>query len=454
MSSAASEHPSPGTRDAGAVIKVLCLHEAAEELLHEHVEELLLVAAQLGNAGALAVLLKHLPCVAGVEQDTHLQLLETALQLRNSSMAEVAAAQATLSDVGWEYTSRVLFDLIRSDDRQQLHRVIDVLGSNGVFVSKYRLLLAALQLRRGSLAACLCKKQWALGEMQQLDQCTELPRLLRLAVRINGRLAVEGLLQLPEAVHVPDLGQLVLGESRRLEGLQRACSSGDAVLSASPFSARVQQQQQQTQPAADKLHNKQQVQQELDEAALPVLQEMLAGQLPSSSAHAMLHPGGTAARSTDDLINEEWDEVWEVHSLLEAALEQLPAAQQQQAWVALLARSEYVVHVHDRVKIDLLVATVHAACVSSWTGSLRVLCRAWPAASSRAAYGMAAAAVQLGCLPVLQLLLSMPAVQQLTADQVASLLRWGIHNSSRECMVMHSSSCCWPGPPRLHCCAC
>uniref|UniRef100_A0A383V496 Uncharacterized protein n=1 Tax=Tetradesmus obliquus TaxID=3088 RepID=A0A383V496_TETOB len=426
VSSAASQDPSPGTPGAGAVIKVLCLHEAAEELLREHVEELLLVAAQLGNAGALAVLLKHLPCVAGVEQDSHLQLLETALQLRNSSMAEVAAAQVTLSDVGWEYTSRVLFGLVRSDDRQQLHRVIDVLDSNGVFVSKYRLLLAALQLRRGSLAASLCKKQWALGERQQLDQCAELPRLLRLAVRINRHDAVEGLLQLPEAVHVPDLRRLVLKESRRLKGLQRACSSGDAVLSISPFSVqapRRQQQQQQSQPAADKIDNKQQLQQELDAAALPVLQEMLAGQFPSSSAHAMLHPGGTAACCTDDLSNEEWEEVWEVHSLLEAALEQLPAAQQQQAWVALLAKSEYVVHVNDHVKVDLLLAAVHAACVSSWTGSLRVLCRAWPAASSRAAYGMAAAAVQLGCLPVLQLLLSMPAVQQLTADQVASLLR-------------------------------
>uniref|UniRef100_A0A383VEW7 Uncharacterized protein n=1 Tax=Tetradesmus obliquus TaxID=3088 RepID=A0A383VEW7_TETOB len=483
MDEALTNLAEPAASDALEVIKVLCIHEAAVDVAHEHVEQLLLTAAALGNAGALAVLSKHMSGVPGVEKETHLQLLETALQLRNSSVAQVAAARLWLG-VDWDGISEAVMGLVRTDDRQQLHRVGSTMRMGWASKCMYEVLQMALQLRRGGLVACLLSKRWssppaAAGGSLSAKHLTadDVAHLLRLAVRNSCHRAVQQLLQLPAAACLPYGGLMLVEEERSMLGkLQQACGSSAAVWWSRrsrwavlvPLRPPPQHQQcssvQQTQPAdqqqlAQLAGPQQQAQLELDVDSL--LEAMMSGQHPSSTARAMLLRVGAAPRASSSLSDEEWHEVWEVHDLLKAAVEQVPAGQLQQAWVALLAQSQFVAHVLEEdadllpdPRIELLLAAVHAACVSSWTASLRVLCQAWPDVSSKGAYQMTAAAVQLGCLPVLQLLLTVPAVQALTAGEVTSLLRWGIHSSSRgvlgdtkACVLYGSSTCTQPPPP-------
>jgi hypothetical protein len=283
------------------------------------------------------------------------------------------------------------------------------------------MLLAALQLGRRRLIAALCSKQGWPAEEQgllpvEVDKLHyyDIRDLLRLAVRISNASSVQQLLQLPAAAQLPAGGlQLVMDESTVRAGYQQACSG-----SAAKWRLWPRQRQQQPQ---------QQAHQSLCTA--DVLQAMRSGQLPSAKVRAALQPG--AARDPESMCEEDWDEVEEVHKLLSAAV-QLPAGPQQQAWVALLSQSEKAQHIWEVFKVEVLSAAVHAACVSSWGGSLRVLCCAWPHVVAKEAYSLVAAAVQLGCMPVVRVLLSVQAVRQLDAGQVVALLRWGIHSNSKE----------------------
>jgi hypothetical protein len=200
-----------------------------------------------------------------------------------------------------------------------------------------------------------------------------------------------------------------------------------------------QQQQQQQQQAHQSL------------CTADVLQAMRSGQLPNARVRAVLQPG--PARDEESMCEEDWDEVQEVNELLAAAV-QLPAAPHQQAWVALLSQSEKALHIWDDFKAEVLSAAVHAACVSSWGSSLRMLCQAWLDVASKEAYSLVAAAVQLGCLPVVRVLLSVRAVQELNAGQVVALLRWGIHSNSREPVSggwpLYSCQPCTPGCTVAH----
>uniref|UniRef100_A0A383VDY1 Uncharacterized protein n=1 Tax=Tetradesmus obliquus TaxID=3088 RepID=A0A383VDY1_TETOB len=313
----------PSAPAAIQVIRALCTHDAAGELDDdEHVEQLLLTAAQLGNAGALAVLFKHLPGAADVLEDTHLRLLEIPMQLRNSSMIEVMAAQKPL-DLEWEDVTQAVLGLARTGDKQQLLWAVKLQDSAHYMVAE------------------------------------ELSRLRK--------------------VH------------RARSGIAALCWSGRSSWQRQPLPQQ-QQPQQQCSIAP-------QTQQE-DELDVPV---------PSSSPRATLAlPTGAAPRDRYALGDDEWEEVWEMHDLLQTAVYQVPAGQQQQAEVASLAKSECLVHLDADAKAPLLSAAVHVACISRCSGALRVLCAAWPDVSREAAYPMVAAAVQLGCLPVLQLLLQMP----------------------------------------------
>uniref|UniRef100_A0A383WFN6 Uncharacterized protein n=1 Tax=Tetradesmus obliquus TaxID=3088 RepID=A0A383WFN6_TETOB len=88
----------------------------------------------------------------------------------------------------------------------------------------------------------------------------------------------------------------------------------------------------------------------------------------------------------------------------------------------------------------MLLAAVEAAHINSCSKPLQQLCRAWQPIGSCAVASMAAAAVQLGCLPVLQWLLRLPAAQQLLCRDVAALMRWAIHTNPAGSSSSSSSS--------------
>jgi hypothetical protein len=75
----------------------------------------------------------------------------------------------------------------------------------------------------------------------------------------------------------------------------------------------------------------------------------------------------------------------------------------------------------------VLLAAVNAAYLNSCCKPLQALCRVYEPVIHRCTMGyMCGAAVQLACLPALQLLLRTPTAQQFGRSQVAELLWWAI----------------------------
>jgi hypothetical protein len=165
--------------------------------------------------------------------------------------------------------------------------------------------------------------------------------------------------------------------------------------------------------------------------------------------------------TASEYLGLEWRAA-KVERLLTLAL-QLPAGQQQQAWVDLLSHSQLAGQFDHEQRARLLVTAVQTGFVQGSTAVLRQLCKAWrQLCDVQAVYPAVAAAVQLGYMPALQVLLgSMPAeALQFAASDMAALLRWGICSnghtscsSSREkpttCggAVVEYGSCLHPVPP-------
>jgi hypothetical protein len=182
----------------------------------------------------------------------------------------------------------------------------------------------------------------------------------------------------------------------------------------------------------------QQQQQQQQQRRLPLVVEeplmllLQAGQPPDAAARSMLLSGPAIYES---LLDEEEDDVLcdsrdAVKALLSAAL-LMPPGVQQEAWVALLSNSRVGVHLNWEDRMYLLVAAVHTAHSSCCSGPLRLMYTAWEhEIDQHIMFSVLAAAVQLGCLPVLQLLLNTPAAAFQSPGQVAELLRWAICSNS------------------------
>jgi hypothetical protein len=132
---------------------------------------------------------------------------------------------------------------------------------------------------------------------------------------------------------------------------------------------------------------------------------------------------------SDEEMSDLCDAMRSVKELLSAAL-LLPAGEQQEEWIALLSNSRVGVHLNWEDQMYLLAAAVHTAHSSCCSRPLRMMYKAWE--DEIDAYSMLAAAVQLGCLHVLQLLLHTPAAAEQSPVQIAALLRWAVcgRNSS------------------------
>jgi hypothetical protein len=434
------EYDDPAVPAEIAAIKLLCGCGAAFALSVEHIEQLLLTAAALGNVGAVAVLCKELPGVLGIGRAAALKLLQISLQLRSCSMMS-AVSQLGPFSIDFGDLTESLMGLMRTNDLLQLAWALNQFSDEPLISAAKPLLLAAVQLGRRQLVAALCCKQgWPAHESflpVEVDKlcASEAQDLLRLAVRIGNASTVQQLLQLPAAAQLPAGGlQLVMNESAVRTGYPQACSGSTTNWTLQPQQMLLQQRRQQ---------QEQQEGQVLCSA--DVLQAMRSGQLPDARVRAALQPG--PARDAAAMCEEDREGVQQVTHLLAAAL-QLPAGPHQRAWVALLSRSEKARHIWYKGKSELLSAAVHAGCVSSWGGALRALCNAWPNVAVHVAYSLLAAAVQLGCMPAVRTLLGVPGVQELDAGRVVTLLRWGIHSNSREPVSRQMPRCsCQPCPP-------
>jgi hypothetical protein len=529
------------------IVEELCYVAAAQEqqqlqLQKPHIDEVLLTAAALGNADVVRTLFECLElddkAGGGAESDWQpsaeaaLQLLETSLQLRNSTMLKTVLYHCErLLAYGYsEAMLEVTTALIRTDDRQLLMQMSAALAGwmyHDLFAEEDlpKLLQVAVQLGRTGVLRELCgnsgRPYWiqperqlrVIGRVSQEDY----EGLIKQAVRSNSSSMVQCLMGLPPASNIQGgVLQLVMEECRRQgqqvgsigrhvktgwlwplqqqqpkqHGVlqtpgQQQCACGlrqceqdhhhhhhhhqqqqqrvgdhdeqdrqadhqQCTGEADPAEMQGQQQQQQQQDEMHQHGDRQQLHigdmaqadgQQQQQRRLPLVVEeplmllLQAGQLPNAAARSKL-PSGPAI--DESLLDEEEDDVLcdsrdAVRALLSAAL-LMPPGVQQEAWVALLSNSRVGVHLSWEDQMYLLVAAVHTAHSSCCNQPLRLMYIAWEhEIGAHIMFRVLAAAVQLGCLPALQLLLNTPAAACQSPGQVAELLRWAIcSNSSSE----------------------
>jgi hypothetical protein len=514
------------------VVEFLVYTHKANNLPPGIVQELLLLAAGLGNVRVLSLMLEWLP---NADTPQHVvQVLKVAAQLRNSSMIS-AAARKLKGTLVTEQHKRELADevfsaLVRTNEMPQLLHLIDALAPrvSEPFIQQQlpRMVDLATQLNRCSTIKALCSRQGYPNaqNIQLMLPQAQLTSLVRMAVTGNNPGLLHSLLQLPAAAKLPagglqlvmeeckrqalqpgssralrrwlrveklpslrllrcrleqQLEQLVIGSEQRHDQQQQqdqAIAIGQQQQQQDQAASSQQQQQQQDQQdqagsGQQQQHDQagsdwrqQQQQQQMNEAA--VQQAIKAGSLPDELVRAQFAPGPAKTKASVtalEYLGLEWRAA-KVERLLTLAL-QLPAGQQQQAWVELLCHSQLAGQFDHEQRARLLVTAVQTGFVQGSTAALRMLCRAWrQLCDVRAVYPAVAAAVQLGYMPALQVLLgSMPAeALQFAAGDMAALLRWGIcsngltsssSSSSTEkpttCggAVVEYGSCLHPMPP-------
>jgi predicted secreted protein len=243
--------PSPWGDNIG-VVSELCYFAAAQEqqqqqqqqqLQKPHINQLLLTAAAaLGNAMVLTILFECLDLddVAGANagsewqpsSEAALQLLDTSLQHRNSSMLETVLYRCdNILAMGYSKAMlEVTTALIRTDDRRLLLHMLAALAGwmpPGMFAEENlpQLLQVAVQLGRTGILREVCdnsgRPHWlqparqlrVIGRVSQYDY----EELIKQAVRSNDSSMVRCLMGLPPASSIEGGAlQLVMDECRRL----------------------------------------------------------------------------------------------------------------------------------------------------------------------------------------------------------------------------------------------
>jgi hypothetical protein len=446
------------------VLECLVKTSASNALPREGLLHLLLAAAGLGNVAVLSLLLASLH--GADSQKNVVQLLKVAAQLRNSSMVSAVVRKLNGNLVAGVHFSElkeaVFAALVRTNEVPQLLHLIDALSRRAPQHMQTELLgmvQLAMQLNRFSTIKALCSRQgyFAARGLTLLLSESELNGLVRMAVARNNPSMLHCLLQLPAAEKLPAGGlQLVMEvctqqaqqpssartpgrwlHLEKLPALQQLqqephqIASGQQQQQDKAAGIRQQQQQEEDQQG-QAAHDQQQQQRQIDVAALQ--EAIKAGKLPDQIMRDHLAPGAAktkAAMTPLEYFRMQMQAV-NVDQLLSVAL-QLPVGQQQQAWVELLCQSLFAGYFERCQLASLLVTAVQAAYVNDSTAALRMLCRAWRRLCDvQAVYPAVAAAVQLGCMPALQVLLASMRAEalQFDAGDITALLLWGICSTS------------------------
>jgi hypothetical protein len=441
------------------VLQRLCAASAAEDLQRDEIDGLLLSAAALGNSGGLGVLLYCLPAARDGEYDVAQQLLETCVQHRHSGMfALVGRAMKHQLQMGYEPAlDETAACLLRTDDRAPLADVVTwfsklELHTQYAQEALPRLLHLALQLGRSGAIRAVCNMQRR--QKQPRMWIEDVKELLMAAARSNNRRTVQSMLLLPGAQRLPGGGLQLVMEECRQQGQHSGSTAGLGWLWPQQQEQQQQQRRQQlflNQPyrqhwfsgvqICDSEQKQQLLQALADEVqqkqplrALQLLRDMQLGRYPGAHARDMLPPGPVIAEdalsvAAGDGLGNAADDIKE---LLLAALQLQPGIQQQ-AWVELLCNARAAKSMQRDQKERLLLAAVDAAHINSCCKPLQELCKVFVPLVDACTVGyMCGAAVQLACLPALQLLLRTRAAQQFEPTYVAELMRWAIstHNSS------------------------